>query len=330
MLTMHKEPYDVVIVGGGPVGLYTGLRSASFLLKVHVVDKGRNWSRGFHVPRYNNIPTHPEGISGKDVINQLRKGIAAYSDYASIDDFVTIESIRVSDGLFRLEGVYNPTNNRRTYTSRAVILATGIVDRQPIIGGELKTVFPYANNQLLCYCIICDGQLSNGKDVAVIGKGETAALTALDLLYFKAKKVTILTHGEKLFSDMEKFETKDLKNRLDSMGINIVTDEIKSLFGLNENLFGVRLAGGKAMSFGIAFSTLGFYKINNDLALMLGGQIDEDGYVVVDEDCRVLDKSDKAIPGLYAVGDVTQNWKQIMIGFGDADKAVIDAWTNYL
>ena len=331
MMLMSEDPYDLVVVGGGPVGLYAGLRSALLFLRVKVVDKGRKWSRGFYVPMYHNIPTNVEGMTGRDVINQLRKSIAQHMDYASIDDSVTIETITRDSDLFVLKGTHQPTKGERTYISRVVVLATGVVDKQPIIGGELKTVFPYANSQLLCYCVLCDGFLANGKDVAVIGNGKIAVLTALDLIHFKAKKVTILTHGTELFDNGDELkETEGLKRQLSTAGVDVVTEEIKSLLGVEENLFGVRLADGGEMIFGIAFSAMGFYKKNNDLAIMLRGEVDETGDIIIDGNCRVLDKGDNPIPGLYAVGDITQNWKQLMIGFGDADRAIIHAWANYL
>jgi len=323
--------YDVVVVGGGPVGLYAGFRSALLLLRTHVVDKGRKWSRGFHVPMYHNVPSHPEGMTGKDLINQLRKGLNLHKDYVSIDDFVTIEAITRHDDLFELRGIHHPTKNERTYTSRVVVLATGVVDRQPLIGGELTPILPYANNRLLCYCVLCDGFHVSGKDAAVIGNGKTALLTALDVLSFKATKVTILTHGTALIKNgTETEETKALKKRLTSNGVDVVTDEILSLFGVEDHQFGVRLASGREMIFEVAFSAMGFHKINNDLVVMLGGTIDDTGYVVIDDNSRVLTAEDRPIPGLYAIGDVTMDWNQLMTGFGDVDKAIIHAWTNYL
>jgi thioredoxin reductase (NADPH) len=117
---MSEDPFDVVVVGGGPVGLYAGLRSALLFLRVKVVDKGLRWSRGFHVPMYYNIPTHVEGIAGRDVINQLRNSITQHRDYASIDDSVTIETITRDNDLFVLKGCHQPTKGERTYISRVV------------------------------------------------------------------------------------------------------------------------------------------------------------------------------------------------------------------
>lgn len=330
-LEMPEELYDMVVVGGGPVGLYAGYRGALLGLRVQIIDRGRKWSRGFHVPMYHNLPTHFGGMSGKEVISQLRRNIAQHPDCITIDDFVVADDVRREDGIFLVEGTHNPSGERRTYRGRTVALATGVVDRQPIIGGEMKNIFPHANRGLICYCEICDGHLVYDKEMAVLGSGSMALHLAEDLLYFRAKRVSILTNGGDLVGDCpDPVEGKRLLEDLRERGVQVRTEQITSVHGAEEGFFGARLASGVELRFDLAFSAMGIYRINNELALKLGAKLDSDGYVEVDGDCRILDEAGKPITGAYAIGDLNYNWNQVMIGFGDADRAVVHAWADYL
>jgi thioredoxin reductase (NADPH) len=328
---MSQDLYDMVVVGGGPVGLYAGYRGALLGLRVQVVDKGKKWSRGFHVPMYHNLPTHFGGMSGKEVIAMLRKNIAQHKDCVAIDDFVTIEDVQREAGAFALEGTHDPSGGRRTYRGRTVALATGVVDRQPIVGGDIRNIFPHANKGLICYCEICDGHLAYEKNMAVVGSGSLALHLAEDLLHFGAAKVTILTHGRDLLEEgsISKGDAK-LEEGLVRKSVGVVTEEIASLFGADDGFFGARLTSGEELRFDLAFSAMGIHHINNELAVKLGAKLDEDGYVIVDGDCRMLDGDGERIPGAYAIGDLNHNWNQVMIGFGDADRAVVHAWAEYL
>jgi thioredoxin reductase (NADPH) len=326
---MKPDPYDVLVVGGGPVGLYAGYRASLLGLTAHVVDKGRKWGRAFHVPRYPNLPMNG-GRSGRELIDGLRRRIKDRPG-CTIDDFVRVDGVERKDGILRLDGIHHPSGSPRSYASRAVMLATGVVDRQPIIGGDIRNIFPHANKGLMCYCEICDGFLADGKEVAVVGAGDMALHLALDLANFGARTVSILTHGKSLLEgDEDTAENRELVRDLRDNGLVISEEEIASVFGAEEGFFGVRLAGGRELRYAMAFSAMGMYHINNDLAVQMGGQTDAQGYVVVDEECRVLDHDGLAIEGLYAIGDINYNWNQVMIGFGDADRAVIHAWSKYL
>ena len=330
---MTDEVLDVLVVGGGPVGLYAGFKAGLLNLRAVVVDKGRKWSRAYYVPKFHSIPFNPEGISGRELIERLRQALGNVKDFVRIEDFVIVEGIERDKGIFKSRGVHQPTRSERKYCSKVVILATGIADRQPLIGGELKTILPYANKGLMHYCIICDGALARGQNVAVIGHERRVALTALDLMHFQPRALTILTGGKRMFEGAlaeDPDELRALGKTLESEGVKVVEEEILGLFGFEEGVFGVRLAGGKELSFDRAFSALGLYKMNNELAVQLDGKVDEEGYIIVDSDCRVLDENGSPIPGLYAVGDINSNWNQIMVGFGDAERAVIHAFAEYL
>jgi thioredoxin reductase (NADPH) len=248
-----------------------------------------------------------------------------------VEDFVTIHSLEKDGDLFRATGTCDPDNEERQYLAKVVVIATGVVDTQPLIGDELKKILPYANRGLIHYCVFCDGHLAKGQNVAIIGRGSKALESATDLTYFGVKKLTILTDGKKMFdSEDEGANAKERLSKLESYGITIVEDRIEDLLGLKEKAFGVRLEGGKEMRFDRAFSGLGLYKIANELAVRLGAKLDEEGYVMVDDDCRIVDEKDQPINGAYAVGDVSHNWNQIVVGFGDAERAVIHAFAKYL
>jgi thioredoxin reductase (NADPH) len=324
---MTDEIYDILVIGGGPVGLQAGLKAALLNLRTIVVNKGNKWSRAYFVPEYHNIPGFPDGISGKDIRKKQLEALERR--HVPLEDFVTIDGIEKEGDVFRARGVCDQDNQERQYLGKVVVIATGVVDRQPLIGGQLKKILPYANKALIHYCIFCDGHQAKDGNVAIIGNGTMAANTAIDLTYFNAKKLTILTDGNELF-DKEDEYSRELSNKLESIGVTVVKDKIEDLFGFKENIFGVRLEGGEEMRFDRAFSGLGLYKMNNDLAVQLGAKLDDEGYVLIDDDSRIIEKDDKPIPGAYSVGDISYNWNQIVVGFGDAERAVIHAFVKYL
>ncbi|UCD92333.1 MAG: NAD(P)/FAD-dependent oxidoreductase [Methanobacteriota archaeon] len=321
-----EEIYDFIIVGGGPVGLHAGLKAALLNHTALVLDKGRKWCRIWFVPRVDNIPTHPDGISGRELVKLGREALEKYGHKVQLKDLFEVVQIE-KDDVFKIKAMSERGKGLVEFKSRAVILATGIIDNQPIINGSIRPILPYANKGLVHYCLFCDGHMMTGQDVAVIGHGEFAANTAFDLTFFEAKSVTILTNGKEMFED----KNQDvLSSKLSESGVEIVKEEITGLFGLDKNLFGIEFQDGFKKEFDSGMVALGLFRINNDLAVSLGGQLDEDGYVVTDEDCRVLDGSGSPVKGLYAVGDVRNDWNQITIGFGDAERAVIHAYSYYL
>lgn len=323
--------YDFVVVGGGPVGLHAGLKAALLNHTALVLDKGRKWCRIWFVPRIDNIPTYPSGISGEELVNAERRALRMYRDRVELYDLFEVVDIRKED-LFHLRAINKKERKMEELESRVVILATGVVDRQPEINGSIQPILSYANKGLVHYCLLCDGHMMAGEDVAVLGHQGLAVDTALDLGWFEARSVAILTNGREMFAgeSIHEDERKKRLSRLTEQGVKIIRERIVSLFGLEKILFGVRFSDGSERRFDSGMVALGLYRINNELAVKLGGKLDKEGYVLTDEDCRVLDISDNAIEGLYAVGDLRNDWNQIPIGFGDAERAVIHAHAFYL
>jgi len=321
---------DVVIVGGGVVGLHAAYKCALLNMKVLVIDKGRKWCRGYHVPSFHNIPMHPEGISGKDLIESLRRSCAQREDLITIIDFTTVEDVIRSvtpDGpVFTTKAVSSKNDVETSYRSRAVILCTGVIDRQPEIRGALRTILPYANKALAMYCPICDGHLLKGKSVGVLGHAGPARSILSTLRMFQLGSLTLLTNGRELMegTDAPAEKVEKWKQSLSDHEVPLIKSGITGFFGIEKGVFGVVLDDGTRKEYDHVFVALGWYSMNTGLGTALGGTVDDEGFLRTDEDCRVLDGKGTPIIGLYAAGDIRNTWNQVPIGWGDAEKAVID------
>jgi len=321
--------YDIVVVGGGHAGLEAGLKAGLLHHSACVIDRGPKYSRSYYAPRMDNIPGFPQGISGHALLElqltQLRtvEGRGGYFSPARAR-----RAERNGDGGFRVE--FDWLGQPRTVDGKALILAMGIVDRMPVIGGKIDTIFPWANAAVVDFCLFCDGHTLPGKTVAVLGHDRFAALTALDLLHFGPASVEILTLGRPLLDGVEEPERTELHERLAQSSIGHVASEVVGLDGIREKRLIVRFADGSHREYDKGFSGLGWYDLHSEIPKSLGAAFDPDGYVLTDEDCRVLDGGAAPIPGLYCVGDLRNGWKQIPEAWATADRAVIHAYAQYL
>ena len=118
------------------------------------------------------------------------------------------------------------------------------MDVQPLIGGEIAPIFPYANAQIADYCLRCDGHHVLGKDTTIIGHGVGAAWVAI-MLYerYQTPSMTILTHGEK-----PEFSEETIK-LIDLYGIKVFEEEVVEIVGdiKEPKLEGFKLANGEVI-----------------------------------------------------------------------------------
>ena len=306
---------DVAIVDAGPVGLHAALKAALLDMSAVVVDRSRKRSRAFFIPRMENIPGLP-GVSGANLMQLQRQNLGNYRDRVQIVDDTEVIDIAKEDDIF----VLKCAGKQSAIRARTVLLATGLVDRQPEIGGTIRKILPFANRNLVHYCILCDGHTAKQKNLCVIGYSSAATSMALDLLSFEAASVVLLTHG------MELEDPGDLE-MLREKSIPVLRDEIIDLVGLENHKFGVVLKSKDTRYFDSGFVCLGYYHTGVDLGLKLGGHLSEDGFLVTSEDGQLLRDDGTPIEGVFAVGDVRNSWNQIPIGWGDAEKAVVSIFS---
>ena len=324
-----RPSHDFVIVGGGHAGLQAGLKAALLGYSAAIVDRGPKFGRSYYAPRMDNIPGFPAGISGHRLLDEQIAAVRKVD--SSVGYFTPARARSVAREAEGFAVTFDWLAGTHVARGRALVLAMGVVDRIPEVGGRIDPIFPWANQALVDFCILCDGHELAGRTVGVIGHDAFAARTALDLVHFRPTSVSLLSHGRPLLDGVAEPERSELVADLAAHGIAHVAPEIVGFDGLREKRFGVRFADGTHVEFDRGFSALGWYDLHQELPRALGCRFDAEGYVVTDEDCRaVSDATGAAIPGLYCVGDQRNGWNQIPEAWATAERAVIHAYASYL
>jgi thioredoxin reductase (NADPH) len=288
------EPYDVLIIGGGPAGLTAAIYLSRFLLDIVVVDEGK--SRASWIPCSHNHAGYPDGINGKELLRLMREQAQKYG--------TKIETGRVhrldkdDDGLFSADWGAGASQ------ARAVLLATGLTNRKPPMDPELHD--EAMARGLIRYCPICDGYEVTDKKVGVIGGGKGGVGEAIFLRSYTADVTLIAPHSA---LDLP----EDDRRRLEEAGVTLVDGPAEAI-GCVETSITIDTAEG-LLSFDSIYPALGS-DTHTALAAMVGAKIDpEDCCLVCDEKMRT------SVEGLYAAGDVVHGLDQISHAMGEGGQA---------
>jgi thioredoxin reductase (NADPH) len=285
---------DCLIVGGGPAGLTAAVYLARFRRKVMIVDAG--YSRALLIPRTNNFPGFPDGISGAELLERLRHQLARYEIEVLKD---SVEAIKVSCG-----NIIASTTSRQI-PARKVLLATGVIDLLPPSSACQRAIAEGA----VRFCPICDAYEVQGRRVAVLGPARKALREALFLRTYTQDLTILATDGG---SGMPPDERAALKQigigfwEFPKIDLAIVEGGVRAFLSDQEHL-----------RFDIVYSALGT-EVRSGLALPLGAQCSISGCIKVDAHQRT------SIPGIYAAGDVVHQLNQISVAIGHAAIAATD------
>ncbi len=290
--------YDIIIIGAGPAGLSAGLYASRLGAKTLILEK---LTPGGQITLSSEIENYPgicEVKSGLELMSCWPQQAMKFGAEIKSEE---VKKLKMENGKWKVE-----TSNNE-YTSKAIIVATGANPKKAGFEGEIKYT-----GKGVSYCAVCDGFFYKGKDVAVIGGGDTALEEALYLSKI-AQKVYLIHRRDK-------FRAAPLtqKKVFNTQNIEIIYNEsVKKVFG-NEFLEGIILSSGKEIKIDGVFVFVGM-KINNELIKDLV-KLNEWGEVKVDLNMQT------SLKGLYAVGDIRQNAvKQVVAAAGDGAIAAINA-----
>ena len=303
-----KEPFDMLIVGGGPAGSAAAIYSARKGIRTGIIAE-RFGGQLMDTLGIENLISVKE-TEGPKLTQALEQNVKSHD--VDIMNLQRAKALRKTDAGLEVE-----LENGAVLKSKSMIISTGARWRSMNVPGEEEY-----RNKGVAYCPHCDGPLYKGKRVAVIGGGNSGVEAAIDLAGI-VSHVTLIEFDSKLRADAV------LQNKLNSLpNVTVLTSALttealgdgKKINGLrykdrtNESEHVIELEG--------IFVQIGLLP-NTD---WLKGTID----LSPRGEILISDKGETSMPGVFAAGDCTTvPYKQIIISMGEGAKASLGAF-DYL
>ena len=291
---------DVIIVGGGPAGLNAALYASRAGLDTLLIEKmfvGGQAATTAFVDNYIGVGT---GIGGPDLVMRMESQANAFGALFTYEDVLELD----------LDGDIRTVKTKKNeYKAKAVILAMGATPRKLGANGEERFT-----GRGVSYCATCDGAFYKGKDVCVIGGGDTAAEDAIFLSNL-CNKVYLIHRRDSLRASKALQDAVFLKENIEILwntqvkeinGDNTVTS-ITTTGDISKNIDvnGVFVAVGTVPS-----SELVYGKV----------ELNENRYIITDEKMRTN------VEGVFAAGDIVEKpLRQIITAASDGAIAAYSA-----
>ncbi len=290
-----ERSYDMVIIGGGPGGYSAALYAARAGMTVLVLEKLSAGGQMALTTQIDNYPGFQEGIDGFTLGENMQQQAERFGAVTELAEVTKVVLEGEQKEVHTTEGVFY---------GKTLVLATGANPRELGVAGEKELVGKGVN-----YCAACDGMFYKGKDVVVVGGGNTAAADAL-LLSRVAKSVTVVHRRDTLRA--EKISHQALES---ADNVTFVWNSTVSQLIHGEKLTAV-VVENKHTGEQIQIPCDGlFVSIGRKPAtgLVQGQlQLDEASYIVADESTQT------SVPGVFAVGDLrTKSVRQIVTAVAD-------------
>jgi len=301
---MSKEIYDVMILGAGAAGLTAGIYSSRAKLNTLILNEG---AVGGQMVLTHEIANYPgvENISGYALANIMKK---------QAKDFGCAIKSNVKISRYGLEGKVKEVEleDGRTFSAKTVIVAPGGRPRPLGIPGE-----DTFKGKGISYCATCDGDFFTGKELVVVGGGNSALEEAVSLTKY-ATKVTIVHQ----FDHFQAF-AHAIKEAQENPKISFVmASELREIKG-NENVESVVIENLKTgerteMKTDGVFIFIGY--LPNTESLHGTVPMNERGEILVDPLMKT------SIPGVFAAGDsITKRFRQVTTAVADGTIAALSA-----
>jgi len=276
--------YDLIVVGSGPAGLTAALYAAREGIDTLVIERGGVGGQAGVTERLDNFPGFPEGISGAEFADRLKRQAERFGVEVLTAQEVTAVAV---DGDYRVVR----TADGEEYRAWAVLIATGSTYKRLGIPGEDDFIGAGVH-----FCATCDGAFYRGKEVLVVGGGNSAGEEGLFLTRFAAK-VTILTRGEELSASRVVTEKVRSHPKVEVI-TNATPAEFKGADGKLSSVVIKDVDGGRTRELKPS-GVFVFIGLTPNAAVVKGlVNVDAQGFITTDGTLQTSQ------PGIFAAGDV--------------------------
>ena len=299
------EKYDIIIIGAGPGGLTAGIYAGRQGTRNLIIDRDLAGGLGREVPEMENYPGF-DNVSGLELIEKMKAQAIRNCDLHEMEEVTEI--IKSDDDEYH----FTVKTAKDEYKTKTVILATGSSHRHLNAKGEEEF-----KGKGVSYCATCDGFFFQGRDIVMVGGGNSALQEALYLNNLGAN-VTLIHRRDEFRAQ------KHLQDQIKEAGIstilNATVEEIKGEMLVESVVLKDTQTGelSEHPTSGV-FISVGYIP-HTELAKQLGVELDESGHIIIDTNQKTN------VDSVYAIGDVCVGLKQWVVACGEGAVAATSAY----
>ncbi|MEN1967286.1 thioredoxin-disulfide reductase [Lentibacillus sp. N15] len=299
----EERIYDVIIAGAGPAGMTAAVYASRADLDTLMIERGIPGGQMANTEDVENYPGF-ENVLGPDLSNKMFEHAKkfgaeyAYGDIKDVEDHGEYKLIKAG---------------KHEYKTRALIITTGAQYKKLGIPGEEEL-----GGRGVSYCAVCDGAFFKGKDLAVVGGGDSAVEEGIYLTRF-ANKVTVIHRRDQLRAQ-KIIQQRAFDNDKIEFIWDTVVDTINGPEGKVSSLSLSNKDNREKSEFAAdgVFIYIGMVPLSEPFKSL--GITNEDGYIPTNENMET------SVPGVFAAGDIREKeLRQIVTATGDGSIAAQSA-----
>lgn len=296
--------YELAIIGAGPAGLTAGIYGARSGLKTVILERAMSGGLASTTDRIENYPGFPDGIKGLEIGDRMTQQALQFGA-----EIVPAE-VR---GIVRGDKEFLIRTESAEYRGRAIVIASGSYPKLIGVPGEKEL-----RGRGVSYCATCDGPLCRGRDVAVVGGGNSGLQEGRFLLNF-ATRVTFIEFLPCLTA--EKALQKHFEN--ERRARFLLNHQVLSINGQDQVESLTLLDRGsqerKTISLAGVFIYVGLVPSSGFVRDLV--ERDRDGFILTDENLQT------SVAGIFAGGDVrAKRVRQVVTACGEGATAALNAY----